>query len=255
MREESFPVGSGRLGAMVRGGRPGGRIALNEDTFWSGPGERELPKGSGRAARSGKSPDRRGSADGAGGGAGADAEAFQPVGDLEIEHPGPVDGDAGGYRRTLDAALTAAGRTPTAEDRAVIEDVRALPLAAEAAAWANIRVIITGGLVRAHSLEAVGPLSEGAFNSFTVATAVLGADGLSAEYGVTTHDQTEARVNRTMVAHANRVIVVADGTKTGRATRASLTSVAKVHDLVTDDNADPAQRERIRDAGVHVHIA
>ena len=131
----------------------------------------------------------------------------------------------------------------------------ALPLAAEAAAWSNIRVIITGGLVRAHSLEAVGPLSEGVFNSFTVATAVLGADGVSVEHGVTTHDPTEARANRTMIAHANRVIVVADGTKIGMATRASLGSLAEVHDLVTDEHADPAQLERIRSAGVHVHIA
>ena len=131
----------------------------------------------------------------------------------------------------------------------------ALPLAAEAAAWSNIRVIITGGLVRAHSLEAVGPLSEKAFNSFTVATAVLGADGVSAEHGVTTHDETEARTDRTMITHAHRVIVVADGTKIGKATHASLTGLDQVHDLVTDADADPAELERIRAAGVRVHIA
>jgi len=131
----------------------------------------------------------------------------------------------------------------------------ALPLAAEAAAWSNIRVIITGGLVRAHSLEAVGPLSEGAFNAFKVATAVLGADGVSAEHGLTTHDETEARTNRTMITHANRVIVVADGTKIGKATSASLIDLSEVHDLVTDEHAEPAELERIRGLGVHVHIA
>lgn len=131
----------------------------------------------------------------------------------------------------------------------------ALPLAAEAASWSNIRVIITGGLVRAHSLEAVGPLSEGAFNSFTVATAVLGADGVSAEHGVTTHDATEARANRAMIGHAHRVIVVADGTKIGRATQAPLTALEQVHDLVTDADADSAELERIRELGVRVHTA
>jgi DeoR family transcriptional regulator of aga operon len=131
----------------------------------------------------------------------------------------------------------------------------ALPLAAEAAAWSNIKVIITGGLVRAHSLEAVGPLSEGAFNSFTVATAVLGADGVSAGHGVTTHDVTEARANRAMIGHAHRVIVVADGTKIGKVTHAPLTGLDQVHDLVTDANADPAELERIRALGVRVHAA
>jgi DeoR family transcriptional regulator of aga operon len=131
----------------------------------------------------------------------------------------------------------------------------ALPLAAEAAAWSDIRVIITGGLVRAHSLEAVGPLSEAAFNAFTVATAVLGADGVSAGHGVTTHDETEARANRAMIKHAHRVIVVADGTKVGRATHAPLAGLDEVHDLVTDAQADPAELERIRAAGVRIHLA
>jgi DeoR family transcriptional regulator of aga operon len=131
----------------------------------------------------------------------------------------------------------------------------ALPLAAEAAAWSDIRVVITGGLVRAHSLEAVGPLSESAFNSFTVATAVLGADGVGARHGVTTHDETEARANRAMITHAHRVIVVADATKIGKATDAPLADLSEIHDLVTDPLADPGELERIRARGVRVHLA
>jgi DeoR family transcriptional regulator of aga operon len=131
----------------------------------------------------------------------------------------------------------------------------ALPLAAEAAAWSNVRVIITGGLVRAHSLEAVGPLSEGVFNSSNVATAVLGADGVSAEHGVTTHDEAEARANRAMISRPRRVIVVADSTKIGTATAASVADLAHVHDLVTDEHADAAELDRIRGAGVRVHLA
>lgn len=158
-------------------------------------------------------------------------------------------------------ALAVCGGTTTTEviralrrraDLTVITN--ALPLAAEAAAWSDIRVIMTGGLVRAHSLEAVGPLSEAAFNAFTVATAILGADGVSAVQGVTTHDATEARANRAMVMHAHRVIVVADASKIGRVTHAPLASLAEVHDLVTDAHADPAELERIRSAGVRVHI-
>jgi DeoR family transcriptional regulator of aga operon len=72
---------------------------------------------------------------------------------------------------------------------------------------------------------------------------------------VTTHDETEARTDRTMITHAHRVIVVADGTKIGKATHASLTGLDQVHDLVTDADAEPAELERIRAAGVRVHIA
>ncbi|WP_151482035.1 glycoside hydrolase N-terminal domain-containing protein [Streptomyces albicerus] len=40
---EALPVGNGRLGAMVCGGFPVERIHLNEDTFWSGPGDIAVP--------------------------------------------------------------------------------------------------------------------------------------------------------------------------------------------------------------------
>src|SRR3954468_9302494 len=33
---EALPIGNGRLGAMVFGGMEHERLALNEDTFWSG---------------------------------------------------------------------------------------------------------------------------------------------------------------------------------------------------------------------------
>src|SRR5262249_22824874 len=92
-------------GAMVPGGYPTERIGVNEDSFWSGPGDtappevppelldevRELVRGrlpvaAGRLLRATQ---------------GADAEAYQPVGDLELTYPA---GDAAPvpYRRTLD---------------------------------------------------------------------------------------------------------------------------------------------------------
>lgn len=131
----------------------------------------------------------------------------------------------------------------------------ALPLAVEACAWSNVRVIITGGLVRPHSLQAVGPLSEGTFNFFNLATAVLGADGVSAEHGVTTHDEAEARATAAMITRAHRVIVVADGTKIGKAAPAAVADLARLDDLVTDAHADAAELDRIRGAGVNVHLA
>ena len=109
------------------------------------------------------------------------------------------------------------------------------------------------GRVRPHSLESVGPLSEAAFSSVNVATAVLGTDGISVAGGVTTPDETEARTNRAMVKHAQRVIVVADGSKVSRVMLAWMADVAEVHDLVTGLSADPEELNRIRLAGVRVH--
>src|SRR5258708_40147398 len=80
---EALPVGNGRLGATVHGTYPVERINLNEDTFWSGPGDTAVPEvqaglideargqvRAGRHAEAGRTLRAT---------QGADAEALQPV--------------------------------------------------------------------------------------------------------------------------------------------------------------------------------
>ena len=102
---EALPVGNGRLGAMVHGTCPVERIGVNEDTFWSGPGDVAVPAvpawllgqirddvAAGRLVAAGTALRQT---------QGADAEAYQPVGDVEISFPGLGDHLAH-YRRALD---------------------------------------------------------------------------------------------------------------------------------------------------------
>lgn len=129
-----------------------------------------------------------------------------------------------------------------------------LTTALECAARPQLKVIITGGVVRLSSFEAVGSLSENTFKAINVGTAILGTDGITVSGGVTTHDDTEARTNNAMVASAQRVIVVADGSKVGRVTLAKMADLSQINDFITDSTADPAELARIADAGVHVHV-
>ncbi|MGC3954787.1 MAG: DeoR/GlpR family DNA-binding transcription regulator [Propionicimonas sp.] len=120
----------------------------------------------------------------------------------------------------------------------------------------RLKVLMTGGILRPQSQELVGVLAEGTFNAVTrIGTAILGADGVSAADGVTTYDETEARTNHAMVAKADRTIVVADGSKIGRAAFARLAGLEEIDILVTDESADPAELDRIRAAGVQVVAA
>src|SRR6185503_1012746 len=85
---EGLPVGNGRLGAMVWGGTAELRCSVNEDTFWSGPPDRDepdVPDGlfdtvharlrDGRHVAAGELLKTV---------QGRNAEAFQPVGDLVL---------------------------------------------------------------------------------------------------------------------------------------------------------------------------
>ncbi|MES1170300.1 MAG: alkaline phosphatase, partial [Leifsonia sp.] len=119
----------------------------------------------------------------------------------------------------------------------------------------QLKVIMTGGILRPESLELVGVLAENTFNAINVETAILGTDGISASGGVTTHDETEARTNNAMATHARRLIVVADGTKVGRLALAQVAATEQVDLLVTDASADADELERLRAAGVEILIA
>lgn len=130
-----------------------------------------------------------------------------------------------------------------------------LSIASLAAPYPRLRVVMTGGILRPQSLELVGVLAEGTFSAINVGTAILGADGISADAGVTTHDETEARTNHAMVAKAQRTIVVADGSKIGRVALAQMAEVSDVDVLITDDSADAAELDRLRTMGVTVVIA
>jgi DeoR family transcriptional regulator of aga operon len=129
-----------------------------------------------------------------------------------------------------------------------------LTIATDCAVDAHLKVIMTGGLVRSNSLEAVGPMSEHAFQVITVGTAILGADGMSAEIGATTFDEAEARTAIAMAGNAQRVVVAVDGSKIGKVTLAKMVALNQIHHLVTDSSADPDQLARIEAAGVLVHV-
>ena len=98
---------------------------------------------------------------------------------------------------------------------------------------------------QSESLELVGALAENTFTAVNVGTAVLGADGVTAAAGVTTHDETEARTNHVMVTTAQQTVVVADGYKVGRVALAQMAGLERVATLITDGSAHPEQLERI----------
>jgi DeoR family transcriptional regulator, aga operon transcriptional repressor len=130
----------------------------------------------------------------------------------------------------------------------------ALTIALELAARPTAKVILTGGVVRSTSFEAVGVLAENTFKAVNVGTAILGVDGISAAGGATTHDEVEARTNNAMVEHAQRVMVVADGSKVGRITFAQMAETRQVDVLITDTTADAVALDALRAAGVTIHL-
>lgn len=131
----------------------------------------------------------------------------------------------------------------------------ALNIAVELALRPRLKLIMTGGVSRTQSYELVGPLADQLLTGLNIGIAVVGVDGISARGGLTTHDEIEAHTNNTMISRADRVIVVADGSKVGQVFLARICPVTAISELVTDSSADPAALEALRRAGTQVIIA
>ena len=130
----------------------------------------------------------------------------------------------------------------------------AINIAAELAGK-PIRIIVTGGELRANTYELVGPLAEPTASQLHLDLIFVGVDGLSVEGGLTTHDPVEARVDRVLIDRANEVVVVADHSKLGRKTFACIAPLEVAHTLVTDRQADPEVVRELERAGLRVIVA
>ncbi|UOZ05557.1 DeoR/GlpR family DNA-binding transcription regulator [Amycolatopsis sp. WQ 127309] len=118
----------------------------------------------------------------------------------------------------------------------------------------RVKLVVVGGVSRPRSYELVGPWAEQVLASINIGTAFIGVDGIDAEGGITTHDENEARTNRAMLSRAQRVVVVADGSKLGRRTLARIADIGEVHELITDASAGQENVAVLRAAGVRVTV-
>lgn len=116
----------------------------------------------------------------------------------------------------------------------------------------GLKITFTGGEFRPENEAMVGPAALRALAQFHVSTAFLGADGIMPDKGVTADSVEIAEVVRTMAAQAERLVVVADSSKTRRAGFAYIMPLEKVHTFITDSNIQPELASAIRQAGVHV---
>ena len=103
--EEALPIGNGRLGAMVFGGAKYERIQMNEDTLWSGEPGVKINKNTIHTLEKARELIFKGEYVEAeqlieNNMIGEDCEAYQPLGDLIIEHN--CEGAVASFRRELD---------------------------------------------------------------------------------------------------------------------------------------------------------
>jgi DeoR family transcriptional regulator of aga operon len=119
---------------------------------------------------------------------------------------------------------------------------------------APVEVILTGGTLRKNSFSLVGPLAEESLRKLSADLLFLCVDGFDVNYGLTTPNLLEARVNRAMAESARRTIIVCDSSKFGRRSLSLILPASAVHEAITDRNISKSDLKALRDADIEVTL-
>ena len=151
------------------------------------------------------------------------------------------------------------GTTTTAIARALLAFrsltviTNALNIATELAR-SDFEVILIGGSLRKNSMSLVGPLAEDVLKEMHADILFIGVDGFDTKFGLSTPSVHEARVNRAMVAAAEKMVAVCDSSKFNRRSLALIVDPSAVHHVITDSNLSPDDVRSIREAGIGVTL-
>jgi DeoR family transcriptional regulator, aga operon transcriptional repressor len=170
---------------------------------------------------------------------------------------GSVVGLNGGTT-TSEVARELAARADLAEHTgrtALTIVTNAINIANELAVRPYVKTMLTGGVARPNSYELTGPFAAMVLREISLDYVILGANGVDAQFGATTHDEGEAGANRAMAEQAGKVIVVADSTKLGKRAFARVCAVNEISVLVTDNAASDQVVEEFTEQGIEVHRA
>lgn len=118
----------------------------------------------------------------------------------------------------------------------------------------GVRLIVTGGVLRAGEQSLVGHLAERALQDFHVDKALIGVGGIDPVNGVTEFNLEDTLVKRVILEHAKKVIVAADSSKLGRTCLNAVAPLSRVDVLVTDEEASPTIVSSLRQSGIDVVV-
>src|SRR5215470_4076830 len=129
----------------------------------------------------------------------------------------------------------------------------AVNIAAELAG-SDVEVILTGGTLRKNSFSLVGPIAEDTLRRLNADILFLGVDGFDVQYGLSTPNLLEAKVNRVMAEISKTVVAVCDSSKFGRRSLSHILPPERVQHVITDHGAPKFDLKALKKAGIEVTV-
>ncbi|MET3804119.1 DeoR/GlpR family transcriptional regulator of sugar metabolism [Nakamurella sp. UYEF19] len=128
----------------------------------------------------------------------------------------------------------------------------ALNVANLLSSYREITVVVLGGILRHEEMSLLGPIAERTLAEFHVDVAFYSAFGIDADRGLYGAHALEASTDRSLLACAASVIVLADHTKFEQRGPVRLAPPRAIDCVITDSAADPEVLAGLRSQGVEV---
>jgi DeoR/GlpR family transcriptional regulator of sugar metabolism len=161
-----------------------------------------------------------------------------------------------GDRIILDSGST---MTELAKNIANLENLtvitNALNIALVMGANPTCSLMVTGGEFKAPTLSLTGELAAAFFRNIYMDKLFLATGGISPAFDLTYPGFNDIPVKNAMMQISRETYLLADSSKFGKATFASLGSIRRVQYLITDSGVEPGIAEQIKNLGVKVVIA
>lgn len=119
----------------------------------------------------------------------------------------------------------------------------------------DVELHLLGGRLRGITSAAVGASTLAQLSHMRPDIAFIGANGVHAEFGLSTPDQEESAVKTALTRGARRAVALVDGSKLGQETLVSFADLSDLDTLITNTEPQPDLTGALRDAEVEVLVA
>ena len=116
----------------------------------------------------------------------------------------------------------------------------------------DVRLIILGGMVRQNSYSAVGHFAEDMLRQLSADKLFLAVDAFDLDFGLSTPNPEESKVNQAMVQIATEKILVADSSKFGKRSLSRIVPLSAIDKVITDNSLTTDIQAELRARGVEV---
>ena len=119
----------------------------------------------------------------------------------------------------------------------------------------DFNIYISGGKIRHGEGSISGTLSMFEMENFHIGKAIIGAGGITLDYGLSDFDIEESLVRRKIIEQSREVILTADSSKFGRNVLAHIAPISAVDLIITDRKLSRETLAEFEDAEVSIVFA